>query len=84
VRIDAGFTGWVFVTPDGRYVITEPLYALDVREWKQYALFDALKIPNYVTIEAISGDATRLLLSRRDCAMDCRDVPVEYYELILP
>src|SRR6476661_3951907 len=25
VRIDAGFTGWVFVTPDGRYVITEPL-----------------------------------------------------------
>jgi hypothetical protein len=84
VRIDAGFTGWVFVTPDGRYVITEPLYALDVREWKQYALFDALKIPNYVTIEAISGDATRLLLSRRDCAMDCKEVPVEYYELILP
>ena len=37
VRIDAGFTGWVFVTPDGRYIITEPLYALDVRTWKQYA-----------------------------------------------
>jgi hypothetical protein len=84
VRIDAGFTGWVFVTADGRYIITEPLYALDVRNWKQYALFEALKIPNYTTIEAISGDGRRLLVSRRDCAMDCREVRVEYYELILP
>ena len=84
VRIDAGFTGWVFVTPDGRYIITEPLYALDVRNWKQYALFEALKIPNYTTIEAISGDGRRLLVSRRDCAMDCKEVRVEYYELILP
>ena len=84
VRIDAGFTGWVFVTPDGRYVITEPLYVLDVRNWTQYALFEALKIPNYTTIDAISGDGRRLLVSRRDCAMDCRDVRVEYYELILP
>jgi hypothetical protein len=84
VRIDVSFTGWVFVTPDGRYVITEPLYALDVRQWKQYALFEALKIPNYVNIEAISRDGRRLVVSRRDCAMDCKDVRVEYYELVLP
>jgi hypothetical protein len=83
-RIDAGFTAWVFVTPDSRYIITEPLYALDVRNWKQYALFEALKIPNYNTIEAISGDGRRLLVKRRDCAMDCGDVRVEYYELLLP
>ncbi len=84
VRIDAGFTAWVFVTADGRYIFTEPLNALDVRNWKQYALFEALKIPNYVRIEAISEDGRRLLVSRRDCAMDCRDVRVDYYELILP
>ena len=72
------------MTPDGRYIITEPLYALDVRNWKQYALFEALKIPNYTTSEAISGDGRRLLVSRRDCAMDCKEVPVEYYELMLP
>ena len=84
VRIDAGFTGWVFVTADGRYIITEPLYALDVRDWKQYALFEALKIPNYTTIEAVSRDGRRLLVSRRDCAMDCPAVRVEYYELTLP
>jgi hypothetical protein len=84
VRIDHGFTGWVFVTPDGRYVFTEPLYVLDVREWKQYALFKALQIPNYTNIEAISRDGRRLFISRRDCAIDCKDARVEYYELTLP
>ena len=66
VRIDTGFTGWVFVTFDGRYIVTEPLYVLDVREWKQYALFESLQIPNYTKIEAISRDGTRLFISRRD------------------
>ena len=84
VRIDVGFTGWVFVTPDGRYIVTEPLYVLDVREWKQYALFESLKIPNYTKIEAISRDGKRLFISRRDCAIDCKDVRVEYYELTWP
>ena len=85
VRIDE-LTGWVFVTPDGRYIITEPLSVLDVREWKQYWLFEALNIPNYTSIKAISRDGKRLFISRRDCAMDCRGVGVEdeYYELILP
>src|SRR5688572_29883735 len=81
VRIDAGFTGWVFVTPDGRYIVTEPLDVLDVREWKQYALSQALQIENYTNVEAISRDGTRLFISRRDCAIDCKDVRVEYYEL---
>ena len=84
VRIDAGFTAWVFVTPDARYIITEPLYALDVRNWTQYALFEALQIPNYVMMDAISENGRRLLVSRRDCAMDCKEKRVEYYELILP
>ena len=84
VRIDNGFTGWVFVTPDSRYIVTEPLYVLDVREWKQYALFESLQIPNYTRLEAISRDGKRLFLSRRDCAIDCKDVRVDYYELTLP
>ena len=84
VRIDHGFTGWVFVTPNGRYIVTEPLYVLDVRDWKQYALFESLQIPNYTTIEAISRDGKRLFISRRDCAIDCKDERIEYYELSLP
>jgi hypothetical protein len=84
VRIDHTFTGWVFVTPDARYIVTEPLYVLDVREGKQYALFDALNIRNYTTIEAVSRDGRRLLISRRDCGMDCPQQQVEYYVLNLP
>ena len=77
-------TAWVYVTPDSRYIFTEPLYALDLREWKKYALFDALNIPNYVAIRAISADGRRLLIARRDCPYDCRDPEWEYYELRLP
>jgi hypothetical protein len=84
VRIDVGYTGWVFVTPDARYIIQEPLYVLDVHAWKQYALFEALQIPNYTDIEAISRDGKRLFISRSDCAMDCKDVRREYYQLTLP
>jgi hypothetical protein len=84
VRIDNGLTGWVFVTPNGRYIFTEPLYVFDVSEWKQYALFRALHIPNYTNIEAISRDGKRLFISRSDCMMDCKDVRGEYYELSLP
>lgn len=84
VRIDNGFTGWVFVTPDGRYIVTEPLYVLDVTEWKQYALFEAFGIPNYTSIEAISRDGKRLFLSRRDCVIDCSGVGIEYFEVRLP
>jgi hypothetical protein len=83
VQIEQDVTGWVFVTPDARYIITEPLYVLDVREWKQYALFEALQIPNYTEIRAISRDGKRLLISRRDCA-SCRKAALEYYELTLP
>jgi hypothetical protein len=84
VQIHPGFTGWVFVTPDARYIITEPLYVLDVRNWKQYALFEALHIPNYTTIKAISRDSKRLVISRKDCAMDCPRAREEYYELTMP
>jgi len=84
VRIDVDYSGWVFVTPDARYIIHEPLYVLDVHDWKQYALFEALRIPNYTSIEGISRDGKRLSISRRDCAMDCRNVRREYYELTLP
>ena len=84
VRIDPVVTGWVFVTPNGRYIVTEPLYVLDVVEWKQYALFEALEIPNYTNIEAISRDSKRLVISRSNCAIDWKDAPVEYYELTFP
>lgn len=84
VRIDQGFTGWAYVTPDARYVFTEPLFAFDARASKQYALHDVLKIANYTSIVAVSADGRRLLISRTDCE-NCRGTQVfEYYELTLP
>jgi hypothetical protein len=83
-RIDQGFTSWVYVTPDTRFIVTEPLYVLDVDAWTQYALHEALDIPNYTSIEAISRDGKRLLVTRTDCAFDCStDEGTEFYELTL-
>jgi hypothetical protein len=85
VGIDRGFTGWVYVTPDARFIFTEPLYVLDVRRWEQYALSDVLRIQSYVSIKAISADDRRLFISRSDCPYDCRHEPRhQYYELTLP
>jgi hypothetical protein len=84
VRIDVGFTRWVFVTSDGRYIVTEPLHVLELREWKQYPLVRGTEHPElhdhrgYLTRRQAAPD------SRADCGMDCKDVPVEYYELTLP
>jgi hypothetical protein len=85
VPIKTGWTGWAFVTPDERYVISEPLDILDVHAWKLYRLSEALAIPNYTNIEAISRDGRRLIVSRTDCPMDCRSPQTfQYYVLRLP
>jgi hypothetical protein len=84
VRIDDNFTGWTYVSPDGRYVFMEPLSVLDVASWRKYALSEVFGITNYTSIEAISRDGKRLLISRVECAMDCPGQPVQYFELGLP
>ena len=84
VRIDEGLTGWAYITPDSRFVFSEPLYVLDVRQWKRYRLFDTFGIENYISIAAVSSDGRRLYMSRVDCAIDCPDEPRQYYELTLP
>ena len=62
----------------------EPLTVLDVASWRKYALSEVLGISNYTSIEAISRDRRRLLISRVECAMDCPGETVHYYELGLP
>ena len=79
-----GKTGFAYVTPDARFIFTEPLMAIDVRRWERYALHSALGIQPYVSIEAISRDGRRLLVSSRICAFDCRNEPVIAFEVTLP
>src|SRR5918999_4926826 len=38
VRIDDHFTGWAYISSDGRYVFMEPLTVLDVASWRKYTL----------------------------------------------
>lgn len=83
LRIDQGFTAWVYVTPDSRYIVTEPLFVLDVDAWTQYPLHNAFIIPNYTSVEAISRDGKRLIISRSDCVLECPTDQVEYFELTL-
>ena len=84
VRIDDHLTGWAYVSPDGRYVFMEPLTVLDVARWRKYNLSEVLGISNYTSIEAISRDGKRLLISRVECAIDCPGEPVHYFELGFP
>jgi hypothetical protein len=79
-----GKTGFAYVTPDTRFIFMEPLIVVDVRRWRRYALYSALGIEPYVVIEAISRDGRRLLVSHRECAFDCPDRPVTYFEVTLP
>jgi hypothetical protein len=79
-----GTTAFAYVTPDARFIFTEPLMAIDVRRWQRYALYSVFGIQAYVSIEAVSADGRRLLISRRDCPFDCQGRPAEYFVLTLP
>ena len=79
-----GKTGFAYVTPDARFIFMEPLIVVDVRRWRRYALYSALGIAPYVGIEAVSRNGRRLLVSHRECAFDCPNRPVTYFEVTLP
>jgi hypothetical protein len=81
---DAGKTGFAYVTPDARFIFMEPLIVVDVRRWRRYALYSELGIEPYVAIRAISRDGRRLLVSHSECAYDCPNQPVTYFEVTLP
>jgi len=78
------FVSYVFVTRDSRWIFLEPLDAIDVRAWRRYNLSAAFGIQAYVSIRAVSADGRRLIVSRSDCAIDCRSIPDQYYEITIP
>lgn len=79
-------SGFAWVTPDARWIFTEPLDVVDVRTWRRYQLSTALSIEPYISLMAVSADGRRLFLSRRDCPYDCQGgaAESEYYELRFP
>jgi hypothetical protein len=75
---------YAFITPDSRWVVFEPLDVVDVRSWRRFSLSTSLGITPYIVLEAVSLDGRRLVISRRDCAVDCPTAPRDYYELLIP
>ncbi len=85
IRIDQGFTAWAYITPDSRYVITEPLYLFDANKQVTVDLSKELAISNYVQIEGVALDYKRLLVSRINAAMEgMGDQKPEWFEISLP
>ena len=84
VQLESPGVAYTFVTPDARWIISDPLDVIDVTAWRRYDLSKAFAIDPFVVLRAISSDGRRLFLSRQACPFDCRNIPDEYYEVGLP
>lgn len=84
VALAPDVTSYMFVTRDSRWIFFEPIDVVDVTTWRRYRLSDALGVKPYVVPRAISADGRRLVISRGACPFDCREIPLEYYEIGFP
>ena len=73
-----------YISHDSRWIISDPLEAIDVTNWVKYSLSKAFNIDAFVVMRAISPDGRRLVISRQQCAFDCAHIPDEYYEIGIP
>jgi hypothetical protein len=77
-------TSFVAVTPDARYIFVEPLFVIDVKTFRRYALHEAFGLQPYISIVATTRDG-RLFIERSSCTMDCsRRTDEEFFELTVP
>lgn len=83
-ELDPGFAVYTYISPDSRWIISDPLEAIDVTNWVKYSLSKAFNIDAFVVMRAISPDGRRLVISRQQCAFDCGHIPDEYYEIGIP
>lgn len=84
VSLNSEVVAYALVTPDSRWIVFEPVEVVDVRAWRRYNLSEQFGIGPYVSPKAVSADGKRLVFSRNDCLVDCRDFPDEYYEIRFP
>lgn len=75
---------YVYITPDSRWIVLEPIDVIDVTNWRRYALSKTFDVTPYIVIRAISADARRLYATRQPCPFDCRDLPNDHYEVTFP
>lgn len=84
IQLDPGVAAYAYISPDSRWIVSDPLEIVDVLNWRRYSLSTLFKIDPYVVLRAISADRRRLYVSRQPCAFDCQHLPHEYFEIGFP
>ena len=84
VQLDPGVAAYAYITPDSRWIVSDPLEVVDVRNWRKYSLSRSFKVDPYIVPRAISADGRRLFISRQPCPFDCQNIPHEYFEIGFP
>ena len=84
VQLHPGVAAYAYITPDSRWIVSDPLDVVDVRNWRKYSLSKSFNIASYIIPRAISADGRRLFISRQACPFDCQNIPHEYFEIGFP
>lgn len=84
VRLVKDPVAYALISPDSRWVILEPLTAIDLVSWRRYELHRQQGIEPYVAPQAVSADGRRIVFARQSCAVDCAGAQKEYFEMALP
>lgn len=84
IQLDPDVAAYAYISPDSRWIVTDPLEIVDVLTWRQYSLSKSFEISPYVVLKAISADGGRLFIARQACAFDCPNIPLEYFEIAFP
>ena len=84
IQLEPEVAAYAFISPDSRWIVSDPLEVIDVLNWRRYSLSKSFKINPYVVLKAISADGRRLFITRHVCPFDCQNIPLEYFEIGFP
>lgn len=83
VSLTPDAVSWALLA-DNRWILLESLDVIDTRAWRRYSLAKQSGIAPHASPVAVSADGQRVVIARRDCALDCADIKPEYSEIRLP
>lgn len=83
VSLTPDAVSWALLA-DNRWILLESLDIIDIRAWRRYSLAKQSGIAPHASPVAVSADGRRVVIARRDCAVDCTDIKPEYFEMRLP
>lgn len=70
IQLDPDVAAYAYISPDSRWIVSDPLEIVDVPNWRRYSLSKSFKISPYVVLKAISADGGRLFIARLGPRLD--------------